>query len=186
MKDAITKAYRWIGRLNTVLKTRSLFSIGAPILLAGILFILVKVELPVTYYSESALPGISDIVLKKDRHQGVSLVGARGIDEVVFESLLTSNVNWIVQIPFGWQQNYDSPEILLARDGRILWGEKDKGIAETTRLARSFGLKTMLKPHIWLRNRSDGKWRSDIAMANETDWQNWFVSYEALYRYGAA
>jgi hypothetical protein len=82
-----------------------------------------------------------------------------------------------VQTPFGWQSDYDSPEFQMKTGGGVLWGETDQGIRHTTLLARKRGIKTMLKPHIWLRNRHDGKWRSDIEMHSEKDWQSWFAHY---------
>ena len=58
-----------------------------------------------------------------------------------------------------------------------MWGERDAGLEITTRLARQLGIKTLLKPHIWMRPSSTGKWRSDIEMGSEEDWQSWFKDY---------
>ena len=59
---------------------------------------------------------------------------------------------------------------------RVMWGESGEGIAKTTEIARKHGIKSMLKPHIWLR-RSNGFWRSDIAMKSEKEWKTWFSNY---------
>jgi len=114
------------------------------------------------------------------KHRGVSWVASGPVSEEDFLRLVENDVNWIAQTPFGWQQDYNSPTLQLATVGRILWGERDEGIEETTRLAKKHGIKTLLKPHIWLRNRNDGKWRSDIEMKNEEDWQSWFYSYRTF------
>ncbi|MGH7599081.1 MAG: glycoside hydrolase family 113 [bacterium] len=113
----------------------------------------------------------------KSKQRGVSWVAGGEIIEDDLIPLVKNNVNWIAQNPFGWQQDYNSPTFVLATDSRILWGERDEGIEITTRMARKHGIKTLLKPHIWLRNRNDGKWLSDIAMDNEADWQSWFEHY---------
>lgn len=84
-------------------------------------------------------------------------------------------MDWIAQTPFGWQTKHNSPAIRLSRNAGW-WGESDHGIRETTRLARKYGLKTLLKPHLWL-NRSDNKWRGNIVMDTEADWKTWFESY---------
>ena len=102
-----------------------------------------------------------------DKHRGVSWVAGREVGAAAMDALAKHHVNWIVQTPFGWQKAPDSPNVQLATSGRILWGERDEGLETTTRLAKERGIKTLLKPHIWLRG---GGWRGDIAMKSETDW----------------
>ena len=109
-------------------------------------------------------------------HRGVAWVAGRTVDGKALDALVAHGVTWIAQTPFGWQQAADSPEIHLVTQGRVYWGETDEGLRATTRLARERGIRTLLKPHIWLR-RSSGKWRGEIAMQDEDDWQRWFESY---------
>ena len=92
------------------------------------------------------------------------------------ESLVDYHINWISQTPFGWQQAYNQPEIHF-HSNRGLWGERDIGLSHTAYLAKQSGVSTLLKPHIWLRSR-DGKWRSDIEMDSESDWDKWFDHYQ--------
>ncbi len=111
------------------------------------------------------------------KQRGVSWVGSPQkvtLDDLT--PLVENHVNWIVQTPFGWQEDYDSPEVFLATAG-VYWGETDEGLAVTTELARSLGIQTLLKPHIWLTRPREGKWRTDIAMDSEQEWQQWFASY---------
>ena len=96
------------------------------------------------------------LVQMSDKQRGVSWVGGRNlVTEAQIQPLIENNVNWIAQTPFGWQQNYNSPSLDLITSG-VLWGETDSGLETTTRLARGAGIKTLLKPHIWLRNRQGG------------------------------
>ena len=112
------------------------------------------------------------------KQRGVSWVaGHEPVTREHLESLLSRNVDWIVQTPFGWQDTIETPEVHLITGGRVFWGERDEGLVTTTTLAREFGIRTLLKPHLWLRDRSDGKWRSDIRMRSEEDWLRWFESY---------
>jgi len=114
------------------------------------------------------------------RHRGVSWVAGDVVTAESFAPLVSNHVDWIVQTPFGWQSAIDSPEVRLVTDGRIYWGERDIGIETTTRLARQAGIRTMLKPHIWLHRASAGGWRGEIAMRSEEDWRRWFDSYRAF------
>jgi len=107
----------------------------------------------------------------------------KGLCWVAGDSVTTHNIdhivdvgaNWISQTPFGWMEGHQSPIVRTSYD-RAWWGETDRGLRHTTELAKAQGIKTMLKPHIWLRS-SEGKWRSDIAMTSEADWEKWFNSY---------
>lgn len=121
------------------------------------------------------------------RHRGVSWVaGRRPVTGEDFATLVDARASWIVQTPFGWQEDERSPEVRLVTSGRVFWGESDEGLEVTTRLPRERGLRTLLKPHIWLRHAGDGAWRGDIAMETEEDWRRWFESYRRLALHYAA
>jgi hypothetical protein len=56
-----------------------------------------------------------------------------------------------------------------------LWGEGDEGLAQTAAWARELGIRTLLKPHLWVRH---GEWPGDLEMQSEADWATWFAAYE--------
>lgn len=107
--------------------------------------------------------------------KGFCWVAGDSIGQHNINQITDLGTNWISQTPFGWMSSHDSPEVVLSND-RAWWGETDRGIAHTAKLAHKANVKTMLKPHIWLR-KSDDKWRSEIAMNNTADWDAWFESY---------
>lgn len=118
-----------------------------------------------------------------DKHRGVCWVGGPNqVDSADMAYIADRGINWISQTPFGWQRGHDNPEIgtnkKIEESGyQAWWGERDEGLSITTRLARQNGIKTILKPHIWLRDNA-GKWRGEIAMDSEENWQKWFAEYE--------
>jgi GTA TIM-barrel-like domain len=115
------------------------------------------------------------------RQRGVAWVGGREtVTAADLEPLRVAHVNWIAQTPFGWQRGLASTEIRMATSGRVWWGESDAGIATTTRLARAAGIRTLLKPHLWLSGAAAGEWIGDIAMTSEAEWARWFASYRAF------
>lgn len=113
------------------------------------------------------------------KHKGVCWVGQpQPVSEKHLSALSDLGVTWISQTPFGWQREahdtvlrYESTQ---QRD--LWWGESMKGIATTTHYARKAGIKTVLKPHIWLRS----SWPGEIEMQSESAWAVWFRHYETF------
>ncbi len=116
----------------------------------------------------------------KELHKGVCIVARRySPSPEAYDQLSDLNVNWISQTPFGWQQSVSDPHLEM-RTARVMWGESDGGLAEVTSEARKRGIKTMLKPHIWIRDRSDGKWRGEIGFDTQEEWDQWWGDYKAF------
>ncbi|MCC3158644.1 hypothetical protein LJ737_15450 [Hymenobacter sp. 15J16-1T3B] len=113
------------------------------------------------------------------RLRGVSWVAADSTTEDEIRELQRNHVTWIAQTPFGWQADSASPDVVLhtggGRQRRAFWGEADSGLVHTARLARRHGIRTLLKPHLWLRSR--GQWPGQVQMRSAADWQHWFSSY---------
>lgn len=121
-----------------------------------------------------------ELLLIKEKQKGVCWVGSRqDVDELLFQELSEKNIRWISQTPFGWQSSHESPDISLGWRGSNNTSDRDLGVIKTTQLAKRQGIKTILKPHIWLRN-ADTHWRGEIAMTSEEDWQTWFENYESF------
>ena len=108
--------------------------------------------------------------------RGVCWVAGDSVAMHNIDQLLAVGTNWISQTPFGWMESHQSPRVIL-NTNRSSWGGTDRGIVHTVRLAKKKGVKTILKPHIWLRRGADGKFRADIKMQSEEDWDAWFKSY---------
>ena len=116
------------------------------------------------------------------RMRGVSWVGGDSITAAELAPLRQAHVNWIAQTPFGWQGGAAEP-VVRSHTGRRpsrggMWGESDAGLVYTARLARQYGIRSLLKPHLWVRGR--GTWPGDINMASAADWNAWFASYSVF------
>ncbi|MGW8122754.1 glycoside hydrolase family 113 [Roseivirga echinicomitans] len=144
-----------------------------PILVISVIYLFFSVR----YFT----PKSSINIANHEKHRGICWVGgAREIDESEIIALVDKNINWISQTPFGWQSGYANPEITgnhSRTEQNGWWGERDEGLKTTTEYAKANGIKTILKPHIWLRDQ-EGKWRGEIKMKSEEDWQKWFSDYE--------
>ncbi len=122
-----------------------------------------------------ALVGLLAVGPSPAKMRGICWEGTARIEGSSLEPLRDLGVDWISQTPFGWCRSPRTPEIRIETT-RVLWGETDEGLAETARLARSLGIKTLLKPHLWVR----GAWVGEIRMESEADWESFFRSYEAF------
>ncbi|AKQ45946.1 hypothetical protein TH63_10295 [Rufibacter radiotolerans] len=111
--------------------------------------------------------------------RGVNWVAADTVTLEQLQNLKDHGVEWIAQTPFGWQKAHDQPDLAFSSK-RGYWGERDAGLIQTTLLARSLGIKTLLKPHIWLRSNQSGAWVGTIKMNSEADWQAWFKNYRTM------
>jgi len=111
------------------------------------------------------------------RMRGICWEAGGRIERERLAPLRALGADWISQTPFGWCSSAASPEIRMATDGRIYWGERDEGLAATTRMARALGIRTLLKPHLWIRG---GSWVGEIQMKSDDDWRRWFQAYEAF------
>lgn len=97
-------------------------------------------------------------------------------DSTSFELLKQNNVEWVTMVPFLSQKQYNTPSI----NSRLLNDTSATKFDDWRQIksrADVYGFKVMFKPHVWLLERDDGHWRSDIAMENKADWNEWFSIY---------
>lgn len=111
-----------------------------------------------------------------EKQKGVCWVGQpKEITEIEIKEVKQRGVNWISQTPFGWQQTpFDTLIRAETFSQTPWWGESKKGISVTTMLAQQHGIKTLLKPHLWIRD----SWPGEIEMRSESEWKAWFNQYE--------
>ncbi|HOO08871.1 MAG TPA: hypothetical protein PKW06_02920 [Cyclobacteriaceae bacterium] len=109
------------------------------------------------------------------KQQGVCWVaGRQPVTAKEFGPLVRNHINWISQTSFGWQSSASDTAIRLnTGSGHTWWGESDTGIAVTARLAKESNIKTLLKPHLWVR----GGWPGEIEMPDAQSWNAWFANY---------
>ncbi|MFN0206962.1 MAG: glycoside hydrolase family 113 [Planctomycetota bacterium] len=109
---------------------------------------------------------------------GVTWEVAGPVNEEDIKWLASTGANGIVQMPFPQQLRTDEPE-LIHPDYRV-WGQRDDGLRVTSRLARKYGISTLLKPHLYIVDRSTGFWPGDIRMPSREKWDLWFSNYRKL------
>ncbi len=142
-------------------------SIALP-LLALILFLVTRPHIP---------------TVPIEKHKGICWVGQPNeISTQEITAAVYNGVTWISQTPFAWQRTANDTAIHFETSTqKIWWGESKEGLTTTTKLAHAAGIKTILKPHIWVRE----SWPGEIEMKSEADWQRWFQQYTKFILYYA-
>lgn len=88
------------------------------------------------------------------------------------DALVDLGVDHVALIPSFFQRRLGDTE--------LFWkGSRERIAADTRnaiRMAHQRGLQVLLKPHLWLEDRSDGVWRGDID-PREEHWDRWRRTY---------
>jgi hypothetical protein len=115
-----------------------------------------------------------------DRINGFNLVGppeAFPIDSL--EKIQSIGAKWIAIVPYAFcdsrtaEITYDHPH--------QWWGERPEGVKETIQMAKSLGLKIMIKPHLWVGGQG---WAGDLDFESDSLWQVFeqqYADYIKLY-----
>lgn len=118
--------------------------------------------------------------------KGVNLVAPpRQPDSVALAPVRAMNADWVAIVPYGFCRKGD-PHFFFSENRKEKrdwqwWGETPAGVAETVQMARRQGLKTMLKPHVWMQGGS----HLDLEFTTETDWQTFETDYAQYVLYFA-
>jgi hypothetical protein len=117
-------------------------------------------------------PAKKDTIVANFEMKGISYVAMNyPIDINNITPLNTINCNWIAQMPFA--HGYSSSPNLDFTQSSLWWGETLEGVKTTAALAKQKGIKTMLKPQIWI----SGSYTGAFTLSSEADWQTWENNY---------
>lgn len=114
---------------------------------------------------------------KDGKFRGIHYFGRRQMKEEYFQPLARNNVEWVVLVPYGWQNDYNSSELRFTRRNRPDRPSREEQYAVAIASAREKGMQVIIKPHIWIGNPTENKWRSDILMNNKAEWKKWWTTY---------
>ena len=119
------------------------------------------------------------VIAPTDKHRGVHVFGR--MDSSTYEDLSRLNADWITLVPYAGQNGHDSPDIRYFRseDPNYIKERNERWISQI-KASHEAGFKVFLKPHIWIRNAADGKWRSDIYFDDEDEWNTWSEGYRSF------
>ncbi|MDO6808529.1 glycoside hydrolase TIM-barrel-like domain-containing protein [Zobellia galactanivorans] len=110
-----------------------------------------------------------------EKINGVSFVASRSEAlQTHLEEVKQVYANHAAVMPFGFIRDVNSPEIIFNTD-RQWFGETKKGAMQYIGLLHKNGIKTMVKPQIWIWR---GEFTGTLHMNSEAHWQELEASYE--------
>lgn len=89
-----------------------------------------------------------------------------------YDHLRQLGVDHVALVPSFFQRRLGDRELYWRRDRERVAADTREAI----RLAHARGLRVLLKPHLWLEDRSDGAWRGRI-LPSEEAWPAWRSAY---------
>lgn len=105
-------------------------------------------------------------------------------DTANFEYLTRNNIEWVTLVSWAYQDDVDSPILRHHSGDSIQMRKTDSSWIARINLIRDSGLKVFVKPHIWISDPSDGKWRSDVFPGSTDHWEEWKNGYrDYIHRY---
>lgn len=88
------------------------------------------------------------------------------------EGIVELGGKWVALIPYSIIGK-GSAKVEYNHRG-MWWGESPAGTTECIRMAKRSGLKTMLKPHVWVIGQG---WPGNFDLNSEAEWLTWESSY---------
>jgi len=122
---------------------------------------------------QSSTSDLENTSFRKQR--GVHVFGR--MDSLNLQPILKNKYEWVTLVPYGGQKDFDTSKISYFRGDSTQLQRKDSIWSSQIDVAHDTGFKVFLKPHIWLNENSDGKWRSDIFPPTDEDWESWKKNY---------
>lgn len=97
------------------------------------------------------------------------------------EQLGKANVEHVAFVPYAWQETPHTTEIRHSKkDSLGQWTRRDSAFILQSLEADSFGIKSIMKPHIWMRNAGSDEWRNAIQFDTEAEWETWQSNYRNM------
>lgn len=115
-------------------------------------------------------------------HEGYAIYNGygSGLSRQSLQQLQALGATAVAIVPYSYMRDALTPAPLpfMSRAGT----ETDESIIQDAFTARQLGMKTVLKPQIWL---GGGSWPGDVEMQSETDWEQFFDHYYRWMRHYA-
>lgn len=111
----------------------------------------------------------------EEKQKGAHVFG--DVDSTDFDFLCRNNIEWFTLVAWSLQENCSSTHVGHHNGDSLMIQSSDSSWLNMLTTVRAAGFKVFVKPHVWINNPAEGKWRSDIFPTNEEHWDLWKASY---------
>lgn len=126
------------------------------------------------YNTQSLSPVLPAHTKAEKKMNGLTLVAPpEPFDGNPMKAVREVGAGWIAVVPYAFTRPGD-PDVQYHDQGSHWWGEKPAGVCETIRLAHENGVKTMLKPQVWIPRG----WTGNLSFDTDKEWASWEAGYE--------
>lgn len=108
--------------------------------------------------------------------RGMHTFGVRGLDSLKITDLTKANIEQLILVPYANQDDINTPDLQGSFNGRS--GRRDSLYRTVILECAKLRVQVIIKPHVWISNPSGGKWRADLWMDSEGEWELWERKYE--------
>ena len=123
--------------------------------------------------AENSAQNNSDSAVVLDKMSGFSLeMPSNRMEGGRMNGIVDLGAKWVSLIPYGYTEKGAS-DVKFYMDGPW-WGESLNGTRECIQFAQDRGLKTLLKPHVWVVGQG---WPGRFTLDSEDDWRVWESTY---------
>ncbi|MCB9289974.1 MAG: hypothetical protein H6560_21890 [Lewinellaceae bacterium] len=137
---------------------------------------------PSPHHPASSAPPLPYLKGFNFAHEGYAIYNGygSGLASESLRELHSLGANAVAIVPYSYMRNAQAPSTLpfMTHAG----SETDEGVIHDAFVARQLGMKTVLKPQIWL---GGGSWPGDVEMQSEADWNAFFNHYYRWMRHYA-
>lgn len=114
-------------------------------------------------------------VANSEKHRGAHVF--RINDSSDLNEIKDANIEWITIVPWAYQKTHLSAEVGYYHEDSEARAKRDSSYLHRIQHLHKEGFKVFLKPHIWITEPEDGKWRSDITQLSDSEWNSWSEDY---------
>ncbi len=116
----------------------------------------------------------SPTLASEPKINGISFVASRDkTEQQHIAPLVQTFANYAAVMPYAYVSNGEPPTVIFNSE-RQWYGERVEGVKGVIKQLKSNNIKTMLKPHLWLRR---GAYTGHLRFSTEQEWQAFEQAY---------
>ena len=125
--------------------------------------------------------GRNNTLFEQDgKYRGVNFFLRRGLDSNSIEALTKNNIEFVVIVPYAYQENNNTAELRIPDKTNSRYLRRDSMYVQLHKELTKNGLGMIIKPHIWMRKPGQNGGRANIQLSSQDEWSIWKSRYRSM------